>query len=179
VLGTGDFRRLPVAYSWIANSPRSRWGVRLARPYGLLLAFDDQRAWGVRRRNGYLLFSLPNRPFSPKEKPTPDFRKASEVGEEKFLWSSPLSFRPRALVRAGKALILAGVPLLAGDDPKSIEAFEGRDGGVLAAYSTAEGKKLWEMKVEAAPAWDGAAVAGGRLVLAATDGSVMALGAAR
>ena len=179
VLGTGDFRRLPVAYSWIANSPRSRWGVRLARPYGLLLAFDDQRAWGVRRRNGYLLFSLPNRPFSPKEKPTPDFRKASEVGEEKFLWSSPLSFRPRALVRAGKALIVAGVPPLAGDDPKSVEAFEGRDGGVVAAYSTAEGKKLWEMQVEAAPAWDGAAVAGGRLVLAATDGSVMAFGAAR
>jgi hypothetical protein len=77
VLGTGDFRRVPVAYSWIANSRGGRNGTHLAVPYGLMLAFDDDTVWGVRRGKSYTLFAEDHEPFSATEKSLPDFRKLS------------------------------------------------------------------------------------------------------
>ncbi|MHC4166263.1 MAG: outer membrane protein assembly factor BamB family protein, partial [Planctomycetota bacterium] len=49
VLGTGDFSRIGVAYSWIANRRGGRKDVHLAVPYGIVLTFDDDTVWGVSR----------------------------------------------------------------------------------------------------------------------------------
>jgi len=120
VLGTGDFSRIPVAYSWIANSPRSRWGVRLAVPYGLLLAFDSKTVWGTRRWRGYTLFAEPNTPAGPR----PDFQPAPKGKDTRaWAWSVGLRVRPRALLRAGRVLFVAGMPMRPGADAAA--AFEG------------------------------------------------------
>ncbi|NQT53319.1 hypothetical protein HQ576_14775, partial [bacterium] len=172
VLGTGDFRRLPVAYSWIANGTKPRWGVRLAEPYGLMLAFDGHTAWGVRRGAVYTLYATANRPFSPGEKPRPDFRKGDDPSQWKATWQTNVPLRPRAIVRAGDAVLLGGTPGL-GSTGKAFGAFEGREHGVLLVASAADGRTRATHKLAAPPVWDGMAVARGRLYLSTVDGKVV------
>ena len=50
---------------------------------------------------------------------------------------------------------------------------EGRKGGVLWIASAATGEKLAEYKFDAAPVWDGMAVADGRLYMSLADGRVV------
>jgi len=177
VLGTGDFRRIPVAYSWIANSLKGGWGSRLAVPYGLLLAFDPHTVWGARRNwgRGYQLFSAENRPFSPDEQPLPDFRPSDGKTLPSWKWSVGLGMRPRSLVRAGKTLFLGGMPV--SENRAELSAsYNGQKGGLLWALSASDGSKTAEHNLHAPPLWDGMAVAAGRLYIATLDGKMLCLG---
>jgi len=177
VLGTADFSRMPVAYSWIADKPGG-FGSRLCVPYGLMLAFDEGAAWVVRHRQGefdYSLVAENNTPFWPNEVHLPDFRPATKENETKVNWSAALAMRPRAMVRADKAILLGGTgPVAAGEDPYAI--YEGRKDGLLWIMSADAGAKLAECRLASPPVWDGMAVTGGRLYLAACDGTVSCLG---
>lgn len=177
VLGTGDFRRIPVAYSWIVNSGGSRYNSRLAVPHGLMLAFDDQAVWGVRRskNSGYILFADDNRPFSADEQVLPDFRKPDPESVPKLKWSVALPMRPRAMLQAGNCLYLGGMPGVI--DPKDpFATYEGRKGGLLWVMSGRNGEKLAEYKLEAVPVWDGMAAANERLYISTQDGWVLSMG---
>jgi len=179
VLGTGDFSRTPVAYSWIAWKPGG-WGSRLAVPYGLMLAFDDRTVWGVKRTRGYgyKLFAGGNRPFSTDEPHVRDFRKASASKSAKLNWIVDIAMRPRACVRSGEALVLGGMPVgLDSKDPHA--AYEGRKGGLVWVHSAADGKKLAEHELGSPPVWDGMALAGGRVYIATMGGRVVCLGGGR
>ena len=75
----------------------------------------------------------------------------------------------------GKTLLCAGTPdVLDPEEPWA--AYEGRRGGVLFALKTADGTKKAELQLDAAPAYDGMAIAGGRLYLSLTDGKILCLG---
>ncbi|MCD6304132.1 MAG: PQQ-binding-like beta-propeller repeat protein, partial [Planctomycetes bacterium] len=198
VLGTGDFSRIPVAYSWIANRPGGGWGYRVAVPYGLLLAFDSRTAWSVRRLyrqlnggpvffpspsgaprpiHGYVLSAEANRPPSPQAKPLPDLRKIARGQEAPAgrQWSVELPLRPRAVVRAGEKLLVGGMPSVL--DPKDpFAAYEGRLGGLLLAVSAKDGKEIARCKLDSPPVWEGLAVADGRVFLSTIDGHVVCLG---
>jgi outer membrane protein assembly factor BamB len=78
------------------------------------------------------------------------------------------------MVLAGDCLFVAGTPVAfpRGDLAK---AYEGRMGGVLWAASATTGEKMAAYKLDAPPAWDGMAVANGRLHLALADGRVVCL----
>ncbi len=170
VLGTGDFSRTGVAYSWIANSGRSRWNSRLARPYGIMLAFDEKTAWGV-RRSGYQLFSQPNKPFAKDEEPRPDFQPSrNEPTSISWTWAMSLPVRPRAMLCTEETLFVAGMPRQSGPDGHS--AFEGRKHGVLLAVAAGNGSKLAEYKLDAAPVWDGMAAARGKLYISLVNGTL-------
>jgi hypothetical protein len=178
VLGTGDFSRTPVAYSWIANAAGGRNGTRLAVPYGLLLAFDDQTVWGVRRTRDYkyIFFAEENRPFSADEPPLPDFRPLGGKKAPAWTWSADLGMRPRAMLLAGEIVFLGGMPTAA--DPAELSAaYEGREGGLLWAMSAGDGSKLAEYELQTPPVWDGMAAAGGRLYFSTYDGRVRCMGA--
>jgi hypothetical protein len=177
VLGTGDFSRMPVAYSWIADKP-GNYGSHLAVPYGLMMTFEDRSVWVVKHTQGefnYILTAEDNRPFAANEPSQPDFRPPANAAKEKSRWSVPLSMRPRAMVRADKALLLGGTaPVAEGEDPYAV--YEGRKGGLLWVMSADAGTKLAECRLASPPVWDGMAVTGGRLYLAACDGTVSCLG---
>ena len=176
VLGTGDFSRAPVAYSWIAFKPNN-FGWRLSVPYGLILTFENKTIWGVRRTNNYQyrLFANPNTPLPGREKFLPDFRRSSRKNAPRFTWMVDLPMRPRAMIRAGHVLLLGGMPMtIDPDDPHA--AYEGRKGGLLWTMSTADGTKTAERKLPSPPVWDGLAAANGRLYLTTMDGRVMCLG---
>jgi hypothetical protein len=178
VLGTGDFSRTPVAYSWIVDKP-GNYGSRLCVPYGLMIDFDDKTVWAVHHAQGepdYRLVADNNRPFAAEEAHLPDFRAATKENEEKPNWSAPLTMRPRAMVRAGKALLLGGTPLPAGGED-AYAVYQGRSGGLLWVMAADGGAKLAEYRLASPPAWDGMAVAGGRLYFSACDGTVSCMGA--
>ena len=177
VLGTGDFSRMPVAYSWIANAGGVRKDFRLAVPFGLMLTFDDQTVWGVRRGSPYRLFSAENRPFSSGDEPLADFRKTDNATGKAsaWTWSVDLAMRPRAMVRAGDRLVLGGVPnVIDPNDPYA--AYEGRKGGLVRIMSAGDGGTSGQYQLPSPPVWDGMAVAAGRLYLSTSDGSVLSMG---
>ena len=178
VLGTGDFSRTGVAYSWIVYTPGRHGGQRLSVPHGLMLSFDDRSVWAVRRAKtggGYTLRAEDNSPFSPGEQHQPDFRDFQKGAEPKPRWSARLGMRPRAMVRAGDVLLLGGMASeLAPGDPYA--TFEGRAGGLLWTVSAADGSKVAERKLPSPPVWDGLAVAGGRVYASTQDGRVICLG---
>jgi outer membrane protein assembly factor BamB len=175
VLGTGDFSRTGVAYSWIANRDKGSWGNRLSVPYGLMLNFDPSTVWGVKRPgragSGYQLFAQENTPFSPNDKHMPDFRPQKNTTTPPQKWSTRIPFRPRAMLRAGEMIFLAGMPeQLAAGDPHA--TYEGRTDGMLRTASAADGSPLAQCKLKSPPVWDGLAAAGGRMYISAMDGSV-------
>ncbi|HYW79388.1 MAG TPA: PQQ-binding-like beta-propeller repeat protein, partial [Thermoguttaceae bacterium] len=129
VLGTGDFSRTTVAYSWIANSTGGKYNQRLDRPYGVAMSFDEQTVWAIRRGSPYVLFAERNEPFSADETPRRDFVTSAPMPRP-WKWSTPLPVRPRAIVHAGDKLILGGMP--AATETSDLTAlYEGRQGGTL------------------------------------------------
>jgi len=176
VLGTGDFSRVPVAYSWIANSG-GRWGTALAVPYGVMLVFDETAAWTVRRKGtggSYSLLQRPNTPFSAGEKFLPDFRKPSKDDAPK--WTVALPVRPRAMLKAGDKLVLGCMPTAPiSGDPHA--PYEGRGKGVIRIVSAADGKLVGEVKTDAPVVWDGMAAANGKLLISTVGGKVHCFGA--
>ncbi len=79
------------------------------------------------------------------------------------------------MVRAGDTIFVAGSPdVVDPNDPHG--AWEGRKGGVLAAFATGDGKKLAEYKLPAPPVWDGMAAAQGKLMVSLENGQVICFG---
>ena len=174
VLGTGDFSRVAVAYSWIANGG-GRWGAALAVPYGVMLAYDETAVWAVRRGrgSGYTLLKRPNAPFTADEKSRPDFRKPDK--DDAPAWTAALPVRPRAMIKAGDKLLLGCMPTApVSGDPHA--PYEGRGSGVIRIVSASDGTLVSEVATDAPVVWDGMAAANGRLLFSTTKGTLHCLG---
>ncbi len=93
----------------------------------------------------------------------------------------------RAMVKAGDTLFVAGPPDVLDEEEAYRDHFTpavqekiraqdaallGKKGGILRGFSAESGEKLLDLKLDAMPAWDALSAAGGRLYLAATDGTV-------
>jgi len=89
-------------------------------------------------------------------------------------WEQRVPVRITAMLRAAGTIFVAGCPdVVDPADPHG--AWEGRKGGVLAAFRAADGKKLVERTLPAPPVWDGLSAAGGKLYVALTNGQVLCL----
>ena len=157
-------------------------------PAGRILSLDPTTIYGFaykptsyRGATGrqYHLFAAP-RKDQPDPGP-PDYRRASRdyaprrAGKftVKFRWQKDLPLLGRAMVLAGDTLFVAGPPDRALRSPL---AFQGKRGAVLAAVAAADGKPLRQYKLDALPAFDGMAAAGGRLFLTLANGTLLCLG---
>jgi len=94
----------------------------------------------------------------------------------------------RAMALAGKTLLVAG-PLdvvdeeeifakpfdkqVAAEAARQVAALQGKGAAMLLSVSTTDGKKLGELKLDAAPVFDGLAAADGKLFIATMDGHVI------
>jgi hypothetical protein len=97
---------------------------------------------------------------------------------QKPLWEQRIGIRVTALVRAADVIFAAGSPDIV--DPRDPHgAWEGRKGGVLAAFAVGDGKRLAQYRLPAPPVWDGMAAAGGRLYIGTGDGGIVCMGTAR
>ena len=100
--------------------------------------------------------------------------QANRPAAARLVWDQPVGIRITAMVRAGDKIFVAGSPdVVDATDPHG--AWEGRKGGVLAAFAAADGTPIAEIKLPAPPVWDGMAAAGGRLYLSLCDGKVVCL----
>jgi hypothetical protein len=125
--------------------------------------------------NAYKLRCISARPpGSDKGARRGQLKKASPQQQAGIVWERSVGIRVTAMVRAADTLFVAGSPdIVDPNDPHG--AWEGRKGGLLAAFSTSNGEPLAETKLPAPPVWDGMAAAGGRLYLALGDGTVICL----
>ena len=127
---------------------------------------------------GYLLFAAPNdKELEPGK--APRGVKRADLAETKLAtWFDWVPIRIQGMVLASQTLFVAGPPdKINPGDPMA--TFEGRQGGVLRAYSAADGKLLVEQKLEASPVLDGLIAARGKLLMSMTDGTVVCFGTPR
>jgi outer membrane protein assembly factor BamB len=89
-------------------------------------------------------------------------------------WTAPIPLRVTAMAVAGPTLVAAGTPSVAGhEDPLGARA--GRRGAGFWLLSTKDGSKLAEYDLGVSPVFDGMAVAGGRVYIAASSGELICL----
>ena len=161
----------------------------LSAKAGELLVVDGTTTYGVQAytsrsihsptftpaTKGYLLFADDNR-----SEPVLDDRTRGRdkgIGYTRAVppkWFQWMPVRIRAMVKAGDTLFVAGPPDVM-DEKDPYAAFENRKGAQLVALSASDGKKLAERSLTAPPVFDGMIAAGGRLLVALTDGSVVCL----
>jgi hypothetical protein len=100
---------------------------------------------------------------------------AEETASGAKKWARKVPVRITAMALAGGTLFAAGLPDTV-DEKDPWAALEGRKGGVLSVFATADGKTLAEQKLESPPVYDGLAAANGRLYLSTADGRVLCFG---
>jgi outer membrane protein assembly factor BamB len=136
------------------------------------------------RRNGYTLFAgtLDSTSEVAPKNATRRRRSANKKKNiavaDKEMWRIHIPITGKAMAMAGKVLFVAGEPMKF-DDPSYknyIAAYNGELGGRLLAVSAIDGKKLAEYKLNAAPVWDGIAIANEQLYIGLADGTVQCLG---
>ncbi|MBT3200678.1 MAG: PQQ-binding-like beta-propeller repeat protein [Phycisphaerales bacterium] len=92
-------------------------------------------------------------------------------------WQKLIPLRIRAMVLAGDRIFAAGTPDVL--DPKDpLAAFEGRAGASLNVFSARDGSQIKSYKMKSEPAFDGLALAGGKLYLVTNDGKLICFGKA-
>ncbi len=92
----------------------------------------------------------------------------------KPVWEQHLGIRVTAMIRAGDTIFVAGSPdVVDPEDPHG--AWEGRNGGILAAYTADDGKKLAEYTLPSPPVWGGMAAARGRLFISTSSGCIVCM----
>ena len=137
-----------------------------------LLVFDDTTAYGVKPFAGSARHS--RAAFRPGTEGYTLF--ASQRPKHASQWSRKVPLRVVAMAVAGKTLFVAGPPdVVNAGDPWA--AWEGRNGALLQAVSTADGKRLSELKLDGPPVFDGMAAATGSLYLSLRDGSIVCFAA--
>ena len=159
-------------------------------PAGRLLALDDTTVYGFARHSSrargagaqaYELFAVDRASLPLPE--APDYaragrpynrsrRGARELGIA-FRWTAGVPVLARAMVCAGDALCIAGLPEHA---LKSASAFSGKQGGGMCLVSTADGQVLQDCRLESPPVLDGMAVVDGRVFMSCQDGHVRCFG---
>ena len=159
LLDDAYFKRMPWS---MGRSGHARLVVHDGRRAYCLRMFDslqglDPKVYFTPGKQGYLLFAH-------------DLKSGANA------WEQRIPIRGRAMVVTGDQLCVAGPPdVVDADDP--LAAFEGRRGGVLRIVDKADGRTVSEHKLSSPPVFNGAAAAGGRLLLSLDDGSVACFGA--
>jgi outer membrane protein assembly factor BamB len=162
---------------------RTFWRVGRAMTSGLMVLGKENVAYGVevydsRSREtvfapgtkAYRLRCIPLKAPASKAKQIKGRRQQGP----RPVWEKRLGIRVTAMVRAADTIFVAGSPDVV--DPKDPHgAWEGRKGGILAAFAAGDGRKLAEYKLPAPPVWDGMAAANGRLFISTSNGEVICM----
>ncbi len=155
-------------WKYSANFPtigeRTKQGLKLT---GQLLVHDDRLVYGVQY---FLSHSGQSAVFYPGQEGYKLY--ADNIDTAAVSWKKMLPLRIRAMTKAGDVLFVAGPPDEV-DPGDPLAAFEGRKGGLLSAFTAADGQPLAEFKLGSPPVFDGLIAAGGRLYMSARDGSVV------
>ena len=98
------------------------------------------------------------------------------MGRWQQRWNTPTPFAGHAVAAAENTMLAAGVPMLKGytvDDTHA--SYTGKKGGIAWLLDTKDGRQLQELHFDAAPIWDGIAIAHGSYFVSLKDGTVVCL----
>lgn len=100
------------------------------------------------------------------------------LGSWEQRWQTPTPFAGHAIVAAENTVMAAGVPMLKGYTVEDTNAaYAGEKGGIAWLLDSSDGRRLQELRFDAAPVWDGIAIAHGSYFVCLKDGSVVCLSA--
>ncbi|MFZ5833586.1 MAG: PQQ-binding-like beta-propeller repeat protein [Planctomycetota bacterium] len=163
--GNGDFSRLPVAYEWLT---RGSYG-GFSSPLGRFLVFDGETLWGTGWKD-LALYSTDIRGIDSRlEKDFP--KDDAKIEHQKLVEKLPI--HPRAMIKAGPILYIAGYP--ADSTIAHVSGEPIRDGGILLEVQASTGRVQASKELPACPVFDGISAADGRLYLSLENGSVVCL----
>ncbi len=193
---TWHHRSYTVLGTWYAHGSGGFYQAARSQPAGRLLTFDDGKVYGFGKRPPYFGWStaIEYRLFAADRVPEVE-RLAKMRGyslKTTFAtdWSREVPLHVKALAKAGDRLVLAGTPddfdegprkqygdidLTAGRARKIEADWRGENGAWLWVVAAEDGRRVGQVKLQAAPAWDALAVAGGRVVLSLKDGQLLCL----
>ena len=98
------------------------------------------------------------------------------IGRWEKRWGTPVPFAGHAIAAAKNTLLAAGVPMLKGYSQEDTDvSYAGNKGGIAWLLDVNNGHKLQELRFDAAPVWDGIAIARGSYFISLKDGSVVCL----
>jgi len=135
------------------------------------------------RRNGYTLFAgtlsasnAPAKNTTSNRRGAQKKRRRGVAGSER--WRAYIPITGKAIAMAGDVLFVAGEPMQFDDATYEdyVAAYSGELGGRMLAVSAKDGRQLAEYALDAAPIWDGIAVANRRVYIGLQDGTVQCLG---
>ncbi|MDF1813743.1 MAG: PQQ-binding-like beta-propeller repeat protein [Verrucomicrobiales bacterium] len=169
-----------------------RYGGAMARfgpgPAGDTIAFDGKlfyeirgyapgrnlpgRGRGIDQRELYSVFSGSYGGKTEKE----DKTAIPALGRWRERWNTPTPFAGHAIAAAENTIMAAGVPLLKDfSEADTIASYAGEKGGIAWLLDANNGSKLQELRFDAAPVWDGIAIAHNNYFICLKDGSVVCL----
>lgn len=91
-------------------------------------------------------------------------------------WNTPTPFAGHAVAASANTVLVAGVPMLPGYTVEDTNAsYAGKKGGIAWLLDTNDGSKLQELTFDAAPVWDGIAIAHQSYFICLSDGSILCL----
>jgi len=100
------------------------------------------------------------------------------MGRWEQRWQTPTPFAGHAVVAAENTVMAAGVPMLKGYTVEDTNAaYAGEKGGIAWLLDASDGRQLQELRFDAAPVWDGIAIAHRSYFVCLNDGSVVCLSA--
>lgn len=100
------------------------------------------------------------------------------MGRWKRRWNTPTPFAGHAVAAAKNTVMAAGVPMLKGYSVEDTNAsYAGEKGGIAWLLDADDGHQLQELRFDAAPVWDGIAIAHDSYFVCLKDGSVVCLSA--
>jgi len=170
-IGKGFFGRTVYAYPWIPE----RFGKSLNFPIGVMLAYKDRQAWGVRRTaSGAGSYTLFCKDIPDLADDDPAYKNDLIRTGGDWKWGVNPGMRPRSMLVAGDAVVLGGMPLA--DGPEAFPAFEGKKDGLLKVFSASDGTAGAQVKLDSAVVWDGMAAAEGKLFVCTMNGSLVCVG---
>ena len=98
------------------------------------------------------------------------------LGLWKQRWDTPTPFAGHAIAAASNTVLAAGVPMLKGYSVEDTNAsYAGEKGGIAWLLDAGDGHQLQELRFDAAPVWDGIAIAHNSYFVCLKDGSVLRL----
>jgi len=158
--------------------------------FGRLNQYDHVGGHVGLGKTRYLLYAANRSDFDPiaergDKKPLSWSAKKPDIPTQ---WKRKIDLLARGMVLCKGVLFVAGPPdllgVVQGNTPhpyipaaaRSLqvqrEALDGKQGTLLCAFSSVDGEKLTEYRLDGLPAWDGLIAARGRLYVTMRDGTV-------
>jgi len=154
-----------------------------------MLVFDTQSAYGVKAQNklvgksygqdifsvgdGYHLFRTDLAGNNQDKETRRGTKKKADKGHRPQ-WEVKTTVRAQSMVLTNNHLVIAGAPDVV-DDADPWGAFDDRKGGMVEIYTKSAGTRVAAYELPSAPIYDGIAVAGGRLFVTLSNGSVVCM----